>query len=35
VRSFRFGRGLFHVRMASIDDASLYRKDLHSESAAG
>src|SRR5882672_5192068 len=33
VRSFRLGRGFFHVRMAGIDDTSLYRKDLRSENA--
>ena len=35
VRNFRFARGFFHVRMASIDNTSLYRKDLRSENAEG
>jgi len=32
VRSFRFERGLFHGRMASNDDTSLYRKEFNTES---
>src|SRR5882672_3080113 len=33
VRSFRFGRGLFHVRIARLDDTSLYRKEFNTERA--
>ena len=32
VSNFRFARGLFHVRIASSADTSLYRKEFNWES---